>query len=91
MPAPGDSGARPGDPGRGITLALTVDEEIDHLAGRARAAGAQILAGPVDRPWNVRELVVADLDGYRLAFSRVIDPSRTFTAVMEDAQRGLPG
>jgi uncharacterized glyoxalase superfamily protein PhnB len=60
-----------GPRGVGVTLGFTVAEgTVDALAERARAAGATIVAGPVDRPWNVRELTVADPDGYRLTFSQ---------------------
>ena len=54
--------------GRGITLNfMTLD--VDALAERARAAGANVLEGPVDRPWNARDFTIADPDGYRLNFT----------------------
>jgi catechol 2,3-dioxygenase-like lactoylglutathione lyase family enzyme len=68
-----------GPRGLGITLNFNfVDERlealtVDALAERARAAGATILDGPADRPWNVREVTIADPDGYHLTFSRVIN------------------
>ena len=71
-----------GGRGRGITINLSYDSGIDALAERARAAGAHIVAGPVDRPWNVRELTLQDPDGYQLAFSQVIDATRDFDDVM---------
>lgn len=58
--------------GAGITLNfMTLD--VDALAERARAAGATILEGPQDRPWNARDVTIADPDGYRLNFT---GPSR---------------
>lgn len=42
---------------------------IDDFASRIREAGADVLEGPVNRPWNARELVVSDPDGYRLVFT----------------------
>jgi len=42
---------------------------IDDYASQIRGAGANVLEGPVNRPWNTRELIVADPDGYRLIFS----------------------
>jgi uncharacterized glyoxalase superfamily protein PhnB len=58
--------------GQGITLNfMTFD--VDALAERARAAGANVLDGPVDRPWNARDVTIADPDGYRLNFT---GPSR---------------
>lgn len=55
--------------GLGVTLYFAVSENrIDALADQARAAGSTILEGPVDRPWNIREVIIADPDGYRLSF-----------------------
>jgi lactoylglutathione lyase len=50
--------ARPG--GEVVFLVGDVDAE----AGRLRAAGATILAGPVDRAWGHRTLHVEDPDGF---------------------------
>ena len=50
---------------------MTGDQKgsIDDFASKIREAGANVLEGPVDKPWNTRELVVSDPDGYRLIFS----------------------
>jgi catechol 2,3-dioxygenase-like lactoylglutathione lyase family enzyme len=68
--------------GQGATISLSLEGGIDALADRARGAGAQIVTGPVDRPWNVREFTVQDPDGYQLTFSQVIDALRDFDDVM---------
>lgn len=65
---------RPGDEkyerGRGVTISFqTPLDQVDSLAARAAQAGARILAEPSDRPWNTRDFVVADPDGYRLCFT----------------------
>lgn len=58
-----------GPRGLGVTFYFAVSENrIDALADRARAAGSTILEGPIDRPWNIREVIIADPDGYRLSF-----------------------
>ena len=54
--------------GQGITLNF-MTLEVDDLAARARAAGADILEGPIERPWNARDVTIADPDGYRLNFT----------------------
>jgi catechol 2,3-dioxygenase-like lactoylglutathione lyase family enzyme len=54
--------------GQGITLNF-MTLGVDELAERARAAGANVLDGPVDRPWNARDVTIADPDGYRLNFT----------------------
>lgn len=57
-----------GPRGQGIILNF-MTLEVDELARRAREAGANILDGPADRPWNARDVTVADPDGYRLTFT----------------------
>ena len=47
---------------------------VDRLAERAREIGAQILAGPSTQPWQTREVMLADPDGYRLTFTKPLPP-----------------
>lgn len=54
------------------------------IAERARAAGSPEVEGPIERPWNVREVTITDLDGYRIRFSEPIDMNKTFDEVIED-------
>lgn len=54
--------------GRGITLNFAA-ESADDVAERARAAGVDIAEGPVNRPWNARDVTILDPDGYRLNFT----------------------
>ena len=58
--------------GPGVTLSFDWKHSVDDLEARVRAAGGKVVDGPVDRPWNARELVVEDLNGYRLSFSHQI-------------------
>lgn len=47
-------------------------EDIDELAIRARAAaglGVSAIEGPIDTPWNTRDLRVTDPAGHRLIFT----------------------
>ncbi|HKD79728.1 MAG TPA: VOC family protein [Candidatus Angelobacter sp.] len=46
-----------------VWLNLNSKQEIDELYHRWREAGAKVLAEPEDKPWNLREFRVADLDG----------------------------
>jgi catechol 2,3-dioxygenase-like lactoylglutathione lyase family enzyme len=62
--------------GMGVTVTFAFPEmvsdgpsSIDAFAEELKDAGAAIVEGPVDRPWNTRELVIADPDGYRLVFT----------------------
>lgn len=40
-----------------------VVDDVDAEAARLRAAGAELLSGPVDRPWGHRTVHLADPDG----------------------------
>lgn len=46
-----------------IWLNLNSKQQVDKLYHRWRQAGAKILAEPEDKPWNLREFTVSDLDG----------------------------
>jgi uncharacterized glyoxalase superfamily protein PhnB len=54
-----------------LTLSFSADE-VDELAGRARSVapvGASAVTGPVDTPWNTRDLKVTDPAGHQLIFT----------------------
>ena len=42
--------------------------EVETLARELKERGARILEGPVDREYGMREIVIQDLDGFRIAF-----------------------
>jgi catechol 2,3-dioxygenase-like lactoylglutathione lyase family enzyme len=77
--------------GEGVSLNFGGPTDVDALAGRAQAHGARIVEGPVDRPWNVRELVILDPDGYRLVFNgyNPDGPHRSFDEIVAGAARGF--
>lgn len=76
--------------GTGITLSfLAQAETIDDMAARLEASGVEIEEGPVNRPWNTRDIVVIDPDGFRLTFFEPIDTSRNFEDVIESARRQI--
>jgi catechol 2,3-dioxygenase-like lactoylglutathione lyase family enzyme len=63
---------RPGQagPGAGVALSLAaLAEDLPALAERARAHGGGSVDGPVDTPWNSRDLRTIDPDGYRLVYT----------------------
>ncbi|MCC9022148.1 VOC family protein [Bacillus nakamurai] len=47
-------------------------------------AGADIIEGPVIRPWNARELVLKDPDGYVLTLSMRAEHEKTFHDVIDE-------
>ena len=74
--------------GHGVQLSFLVENvDLDHMAEQLRERDVTVLEGPVDRPWNVRELIVADPDGYRLCFFKPIDTSLTMDDVLGGMQQ----
>ena len=57
----GQDAEAPGRPGGEVVFLVG---DVDAEAARLAAAGATILAGPVDRPWGHRTLHVEDPDGF---------------------------
>jgi predicted enzyme related to lactoylglutathione lyase len=62
-------------PPSSTVCAMAVDD-VDELASSLRAAGVEIVDGPVDQPWGHRNLAVVDPNGVRLVFFHEIGPSR---------------
>ncbi|MDP2273456.1 MAG: VOC family protein [Archangium sp.] len=56
-----------GKRGWGVLLSFTSSTELTAIAERAATLTAPT-NGPEVKPWNTRELVVTDPDGYRLNF-----------------------
>lgn len=52
-----------------VHLYIHVDD-VDALHGALRAQGVDVLAGPVNRPWHTREIVLRDDQGHTLYFSQ---------------------
>ncbi|WP_100330003.1 VOC family protein [Bacillus xiapuensis] len=73
--------------GQGVMLNFTVDD-VAPLFKQAEEINAEIIEGPIDRPWNARELVLKDPDGYLLTFSMQIDKGKSFDEVAEQIKVG---
>lgn len=62
---------------------LFLVDDVDARSEGLRAAGVEILSGPVDRPWGHRTLHVLDPDGHVVEFAqeipRTAPPRRTGT------------
>ena len=63
------------------------DGSVDALARHALERGVNVASGPLDQPWNVRELTILDPDGYRLVFTAPLDIGLGFDKVIERAQK----
>ena len=72
--------------GLGVALNFSMFDQfngdIDAFAGQARENGANV-TGPIDQPWNVREVTVIDSDGYRLVFTAPININMKFDDMLE--------
>src|SRR5215467_14399556 len=69
---PAQPGTAPSEAPSSLTLSFSVADEVDALAERARAVeplGRSSIAGPVNTPWNTRDLRVTDPAGHRLIFT----------------------
>ncbi len=72
-------------PGKGIVMQFQAGQvSVSEIAGKARQAGSSDVIGPLEQPWNVREVTIQDPDGYRLRFSEPIDTNLSFDEVMGD-------
>ena len=85
------NGTEPTEPkGLGMSLNFGLfdrfDGDIDAFAGHARDNGAN-LSGPINQPWNVREVTVFDPDGYKLVFTIPLDINLGFDQMLEQASR----
>lgn len=78
--------------GRGVTLNF-LTPSADEVAARARAARVEPVDGPTDRPWNARDVVFEDPDGYRLTFTgrSASRPAESFDAVVGRMRDRLSG
>ena len=88
---PRDGKDLPAPKGVGISLNFSMfdrfDGDIDAFANPARQKGAHIV-GPIDQPWNVREVTVFDPDGYELVFNVPLNVNLGFDEVIKRARRG---
>jgi catechol 2,3-dioxygenase-like lactoylglutathione lyase family enzyme len=87
---PRDNSESAASKGAGISLNFGIldrfDGDIDAFAQHAREHGANV-SGPIDRPWNVREVTVLDPDGYRLVFTVPININMKFDEMLERVQK----
>jgi catechol 2,3-dioxygenase-like lactoylglutathione lyase family enzyme len=86
---PRDGKPLPEPRGAGVTLSFQMlerfDGSVDALAEQAKAGEANIVSGPLDQPWNVRELTILDPDGYQLVFTTPLNMNLTFDEVVRKA------
>ncbi len=88
----GDGKTVPEPRGTGVALSFQMlerfDGSVDTFAEQAKARGANIVSGPLDQPWNVRELTVLDPDGYKLVFTAPLNINLGFDEVIKKGAGG---
>jgi len=88
---PRDGKELPAPKGVGIALNFNLFDhfggDIDAFANHAREHEADV-SGPVNQPWNVREVTVIDPDGYKLVFTVPLNINLGFDKVLEQASSG---
>lgn len=88
---PRDGKELAGPKGVGVSLNFNLFDQfggdIDAFAKHAREHGADV-SGPINQPWNVREVTVTDPDGYKLVFTVPLNINLGFDQVLEQASRG---
>lgn len=72
------------DPANGVSLCFSVGNlaDINRLSKQVVYQDATVIEGPVDRPWNVRELVLEDPDGYCISLSAGPIDHRSFDEIL---------
>lgn len=88
---PRDGKELPRPKGVGVSLNFNIFDhfggDIDAFANHARENGADV-SGPVNQPWNVREVTVLDPDGYKLVFTVPMNINLGFDQMLEQASNG---
>lgn len=89
LSSPRDGKPVPEPKGAGVALSFQMlerfDGSVDVLAEQANARGANLISGPLDQPWNVRELTILDPDGYKLVFTAPLNTKLEFDEVVRRA------
>jgi uncharacterized glyoxalase superfamily protein PhnB len=80
-----------GPKGMGVALNFNMFDQfngdMDAFATHVREHGANV-TGPVDQPWNVREVTVLDPDGYKLVFTVPLNVSLGFDEMLARVKTG---
>jgi catechol 2,3-dioxygenase-like lactoylglutathione lyase family enzyme len=87
---PRDGKELPEPKGVGISLNFNMLEhfhgDMDIFARHVRENGGNVI-GPIEQPWNVREVTVTDPDGYKLIFTMPINLNLDFDTVIERVKK----
>ena len=74
--------------GVGVSLTFAMTQgSVDNLAAKIAGKGGSVASGPVNQPWNAREITVFDLDGYRLVFTKPIDKQKSMEDVVDNVKK----
>lgn len=77
----------------GIRLTFSAHgTDLDALAAQAHATGGGVVEGPFATPWNTRDLVARDPDGYEVALTSWLPPDQRdseFSSRMEQVRERI--
>ncbi len=74
--------------GVSITFAL-FENDIDEFAEKVKMKGATMISAPVTQPWNAREFMIRDLDGYCLVFTQQANKQMNIDQVVEQVRQSI--
>ena len=66
--------------------------DLDALAAQASAAGGGMVQGPVATPWNTRDVITRDPDGFEVVFTTLLEADQRdpeFSRVMEQVRQRM--
>lgn len=73
--------------GQGVIIYINLfDQSIESLVKKLTSKGTVIISELENKPWNTREFIIQDPDGYQIAFSQVIDPDKNFSEVLKEKE-----
>ena len=76
--------------GIGVSLNFNIFDhfggDIEAFAKHARENGADV-SGPINQPWNVREVTVIDPDGYKLIFTVPLNINLGFDQMLQQVSK----
>lgn len=86
-----DGSATTDPKGVGVTLNFAMgNRSIDEFSDRIVKQWGDHTTGPMDQPWNARELTVLDLDGYRITFTQPINTNLSIDNVANNVSQPAP-
>jgi catechol 2,3-dioxygenase-like lactoylglutathione lyase family enzyme len=88
---PAAAGSAPATTGFRLTFSAH-GADLDALAAQARAVGGGAVEGPLATPWNTRDVITRDPNGFEVVFTTVLEESQrdqAFSRRMDDVRQRM--